>query len=261
MRISLNRNLMAVFAAAATFGTQAQAGLVAAWDFEGDLVDQVSNTVGTAAGGATTDGVAIAEVGSSSLNLADNTQSVNTNTTGGLGGTGSFTIIATIQTNTTANATIFNYTPTGSGGEDIRLFVQSNGDFRIEMSVGAGFNLSSNDFDLGDGQVHKVAAVFDSSTGDSFLDVDLYVDGTLYDVTSGTDHLVNIGAFAGRFVTIGRDHVSQSNRPFVGLIDDVLIYNEALSAAEIDSAVIPEPSSLALLGLGGMCLIKRRRRD
>ena len=46
---------------------------------------------------------------------------------------------------------------------------------------------------------------------------------------------------------------------FPGLMDDFRIYNHALSASEI-GALVPEPSSVALLGLGLSILATRYRR-
>lgn len=206
--------------------------LTAYWNFEGNVTDQVSSTAGTPGGAAAATGTALAPTGSNSLNLPSSGSFLDTNTNGGLGGTGSFTVFAFINTSTTSNATIFNYSPSGGGlgGADLRLLVQASGDLRIEMSQGAGFDLSDT-WDLGDGNTHAIAAVFNSATGDSFLDVDLYVDGTLYDVSAGTDHAINLGAGE---VFLGRDQISDANRPFVGQIDDVAIYDEALSLAELD---------------------------
>lgn len=55
-------------------------------------------------------------------------------------------------------------------------------------------------------------------------------------------------------------------RPFDGLLDELAIYDSVLDATTIDAhynagiAAIPEPSSTALIGLGGLSLIMRRRR-
>ncbi len=211
--------------------------LTAYWDFEGanpsNVSDSVSSTVGTLVGSAAVNGAAIAPTGANSLSLPSSGSYFDANTNGGLAGTGSFTVFALIRHTADTLGTFFNYSPSANqGGRDLRLFVMGNGGYRIEMTAGAFFELSSTDFDLSDGNTHAVAAVFDSSTGDSFRDVDLYVDGKLYNVTSGTDHLVNL--LAGGTIQIGRDQVSPTNRPFVGQVDDVVVYNEALSLAQLD---------------------------
>ena len=46
---------------------------------------------------------------------------------------------------------------------------------------------------------------------------------------------------------------------FAGIIDEVRIYDETLSEAQI-LALVPEPTALALLALGGLGLLARRRR-
>jgi len=48
------------------------------------------------------------------------------------------------------------------------------------------------------------------------------------------------------------------SKTFHGAIDDVRIYNTALSQEEI-AALIPEPVTIALLGLGGLVVLRRRK--
>lgn len=70
------------------------------------------------------------------------------------------------------------------------------------------------------------------------------------------------GADPGRYVNIGA--VNYSTEPFKGIIDEVRIYDNALSDAEVLASYhagpvqIPEPTALTLLGLGALAM---RRRD
>lgn len=43
-----------------------------------------------------------------------------------------------------------------------------------------------------------------------------------------------------------------------GVIDELYIYDEAISATQV-AALVPEPGSLAILGLGGLCMLRRRQ--
>ncbi len=236
--------------AAATMTSQA--ALTANWSFD-DLNDSISSTTGTLNGGATNSG--------GKLNLTG-TGGFDSETAGGLGGTGSFTIVSEFTTTANADQTIFAYNPGngGTGGQDIRFFAQANGNFRLEMNAGAGFEVNLGALNLNDGATHRVAVIFDSSTGTSFQDVDINVDGTTYNVTGGTNHTINLttGAAADDNVSFGYQLNNPTNRTFTGAIEFGQIHDSALTASEI--AAIPEPSSSALLGFGGMLLILRRRK-
>ncbi len=96
--------------------------------------------------------------------------------------------------------------------------------------------------------------------------ISLYVDGVPVAAQSplnGTPAFPGFNNFEiGR---LGRTGGSGVTDPFGGLIDDVQVYDEALSATQIQflfnnpGVAIPEPGSLVLAGLGLLSLARRRR--
>ncbi|MDQ8209393.1 PEP-CTERM sorting domain-containing protein [Coraliomargarita sp. SDUM461003] len=253
------------------------AALIAHWDLD-SADESLSATAGTLSGDAAVGASAIAPSGNGALTTTTGTFDSNmvADDITGFGGSGSFTILSWFQTSSATDQTIFNYSPSegSSGGADLRFFVNSAGDFRVEMSSGAGFDLGLGSVNLNDGATHMVGVIFDSSTGDSFHDLDLYVDGTLYNVTGGTDHTVNLsgsvesGTTEGTII-FGMNQPNNSNveKQFIGTIDDIAIYDQALDATALASiaangVVIPEPSAFALLlasGVGTLVCLRRRK--
>ena len=102
-----------------------------------------------------------------------------------------------------------------------------------------------------DGQWHHIAATYDSATSTKRL----YFNG----VELGSGLVIADLNVAATGFTLGATRTGGEG--FNGLIDDVRVYDNVLSQSEIaDLAAIPEPSSVAMLGLGALGLLFRRRR-
>jgi hypothetical protein len=112
-----------------------------------------------------------------------------------------------------------------------------------------------------DGLFHLVTGTYDPAVAE----IKLYVDGVLE--ATNTGYTGSTGWVVGDTIKqttdkwyIGSDSKSgHSTRLYTGLIDDVRIYDEALSAARV-AALVPEPATIALLGLGGLSLLRIRRK-
>jgi hypothetical protein len=133
------------------------------------------------------------------------------------------------------------------GASPVALFINTTGVANDTVSVSTPslpfWNL---------GQVYHLAATFDAATHT----IALYRDGQLEASRSDVPGGAMITDSASLF-RIGADVVSGATMD--GMLDDVRFYNTALSAAEI-AAIVPEPSTLALLATATLCTCRRRRR-
>jgi len=197
------------------------AGLQAHYEFEGNTNDSSGNARhGTAAGnpifGAGRIGQAIGLDG-----LGDY---VNIDGYKGVLGSSAITVTAWIKTDSTDTGVIVGW-GTGVGGQRFGFRVDV-GRLRIEHHGG---NIQG-DTSVNDGAWHHVAVTVQENVTISYPDVILYLDGQ-DDTRPTTDpDLFNITA--AEDVSIGR-RPSADDRYFIGQIDDVRIYDRALTQEEV----------------------------
>jgi hypothetical protein len=244
--------------AACSVAASANAGLIAHYTFDSDG----SATVGTDATlgeGASIDNTNFV-AGGGSLLLDPNAIVTDTSGADGAVGGDSFdwsgsdvrTVTFFVRASSTqvdALGTMISLgSGTGGGNRfDIRL---DNGNLRLEVQAGGSTTGSA----LADDTWHHVAIVVPGATS-TVNDVQYYIDGALVGTFSNAQ---NIDTGVGP-LRIG-DSYQDTGRDFTGNIDDVRLYDTALTANEIAAlAAIPEPGSLALLGLGGLAMLRRRR--
>lgn len=171
-----------------------------------------------------------------------------------------FTIEAWIYADTLSGINAIVAQTWDNGAVHLNVTDELSGAGTLQAAHFSGADSHTNGGVIATGTWYHVVATADT-TGSNYL----YINGVLNtDATLTSSGAVGnwsntlIGAWANNF------NAHTPERFFDGKIDEVAFYDSALSAQDIAAhyaaATVPEPSSAALLGLGGLALILRRRK-
>ncbi len=272
-RKMFDRIAVVAIAGALVFGATAHADLIHHWTMEEGTgtttADAVGSENGTLEGGVTWETANLppfVQGGTTAATAFDGQSGTRITMNGfeGITGTGARTVAfwmnaAEVQVLDAATMVSWGTTGTSSG---TRFDVRTNNDGSagtvnaLRLEVTGGYITGSTV--LTDDQWRHVAVTWESG---GVHDAKLYINGILEDnvTQSGTNRIINTGS-AGDF-RLGDSIRTGESREFTGLMDDVRLYDRALSASEIQALVVPEPGSWLLLISALACgLLVRRRR-
>jgi len=148
----------------------------------------------------------------------------------------------------------------------LRLQINT-GDGASNFRVNAGYNdntqnsvaFGPDNTAVADVNWHSVAATLFSDSTSRTLSV--YFDGVFAQSVSLSP--LNVASDVPFYIGTQFDPFTTNNEaPFIGAIDDVRVYNRALNTEELHALhLVPEPSSLSLLALGGVVVALCRRKQ
>lgn len=160
------------------------------------------------------------------------------------------------------------YNAQDDGGQSYSLTgvfdsVNTDGDdgaYKLEQNNNTGM-FGSTEFGVAD-NTSTTASVYGADTHLAFINngttTDLYINGSFVENIAGAIELTGLIGIGGTWNV----DANAFGDPISGEVLGFAAFDRALTALEVadsNAAFVPEPGSLALLGLGGLALIRRRR--
>ena len=254
-------NTLAIAVSLSLLGfTQAQAGLLAHWKFdEGSgtsVADSSSNSnTGTLTNMTGNEWTTGPVDGALNFDGADDYILVNHDSS--LDATSALSVAFWIKTtNSQQHVVSKSLAHSGSDNFSFGLRIHSDGTPAIQISNGTDTPFLSSSQAITDGAWHHVAYVFEKPTSKFYIDgVD---DAGTYESFDYDLHITTEDVYIG-----ASDTVNYNGGPYnflVGSLDDLRIYDSALTAAQIQALAngVPEPSTALLLCLGLLALATGR---
>ena len=227
------------------FSSQAKADLVAHWTGDNTAIDATGNghdgTINGAGFGAGQFGQAFVFDGFNDSVIVDADPSLEP--------TSEISISLWVQAPTENR--LRNLIDSTHGAGQAGWAVQLGAGNFVSFAYGNGSTFPGLGASLGaDGQFHHVVATYDGSL------LNLYVNGSLENTLAYT----GTPLASGRDIQIGRHLVL--NRPLEGSLDDIRIYDHALSSTEVSRLFtgVPEPTALGPLAFLFAFISSKRRR-
>lgn len=230
-------------------------GLVSWWKFDESsgttAADSVGSNIGTLTNGPAWTAATSGAASSGALDFDNVDDYVRIEDSASLDITGAITVEAWFKWEGTPTDWDTIAAKGDQGDKNHWWMYYRKGQFRFETGYGDRYALVAfQSATAVIGQWYHFAATYDSLTGL----VKLYVN----DVEEVTDLDYGSMATNNYAVTIGKASYT-NNYYFDGIIDDVRIYNKALTADEVQqnyaAQSIPEPVTMALLGLGSLAML------
>ena len=268
---------LAPIAALAVTTLVSQASLVAHFDFEEGSGMSTTSAVGGWTGPFTGDpqwvttGLAPVPSGTSAALQFDGDGDWIISNFGGIGGSADRSVSFWVNSiNNTQNSGIVAWGNSQSNGTKWHVRINNSGgngpQGAIRTEIQGSFEIDNPV--LTDGNWHHVVSVYDAGGTFGSGQVRHYIDGVLTSDgqthTGGDTVTVNTSTSAtisGNIypVMLGGRHQG-SLASFDGMVDEVRIYDHALSASEVQALYVPEPGVGILGALGSLLFLGLRRR-